>query len=78
MIEELSRYITEDLINDPDFGTLETDEDLLGSGLLDSLGMMRLVGFIENNYGIKVPTEDLTMENFMSVETIEKYVNSKK
>lgn len=78
MIEELSRYITEDLINDPDFGTLETDEDLLGSGLLDSLGMMRLVGFIENTYGIKVPTEDLTMENFMSVETIEKYVNSKK
>ncbi len=78
MIEELSRYITEDLINDPDFGTLETDEDLLGSGLLDSLGMMRLVGFIENTYGIKVPTEDLTMENFMSVETIEKYVNGKK
>ena len=78
MIEELSRYITEDLINDPDFGTLEKDEDLLGSGLLDSLGMMRLVGFIENTYGIKVPTEDLTMENFMSVETIEKYVNSKK
>ena len=40
--------------------------------------MMRLVGFIENTYGIKVPTEDLTMENFMSVETIEKYVNGKK
>jgi acyl carrier protein len=77
MMEELNRYITEELINDPDFGQLDPTEDLMGSGLLDSLGMMRLVGFIENTYGLRVPIEDLTIENFMSVNSIMNYLSSK-
>lgn len=77
MTKEISRFITEELINDPDFDALGVQEDLMGSGLIDSLGMIRLVGFIETTYGIQVPVEDLTIENFKSLETINNYLSSK-
>lgn len=77
MNKEISRFITEELINDPDFDELGVQEDLMGSGLIDSLGMIRLVGFIETTYNIQVPVEDLTIENFKSLETINNYLSSK-
>lgn len=57
---------TEDKINEQD--------DLLGSGILDSLGMMKLILFIEKEFNIKVPTEDMTIENFMTIEHITNYL----
>jgi acyl carrier protein len=36
---------------------------------------MKLVGFIEKEFEVKVPPEDIIIENFMDVEAIEKYLN---
>jgi len=43
---------------------LSDDDDLLTSGLVDSLGMMSLVAFIEEQFGVAVPPEDVTLETF--------------
>lgn len=53
------------------------DEDLLLSGLLDSLGVMSLVAHIEKMVGGQIPAQDITIENFTSVETIARYVNAR-
>jgi acyl carrier protein len=37
---------------------------------------MRLVGFVEETFSIKVPPEDIVIENFMDVNAITKYVES--
>ena len=56
---------------------IDINEDLLGSGLVDSLGMVQLVLFIENEANITVAPEDMTIENFMTVNHILKYIASK-
>ncbi|MBT2163180.1 acyl carrier protein [Zobellia barbeyronii] len=56
---------------------IDINEDLLGSGLVDSLGMVQLVLFIENEANIKVAPEDMTIENFMTVNHILKYIARK-
>jgi acyl carrier protein len=56
---------------------LAHDEDLLASDQLDSQGMMELVAFIEESFAIEVGDEDLTPENFKSVDAIASYVTSK-
>jgi acyl carrier protein len=71
--ERLARYITSDLLNQGDL-TVADDEDLLGSGLLDSLSVMSLVHFIEQELSIDVPAEDVTIENFVSLDAIEAYL----
>lgn len=43
--------------------TIEADTELLESGLLDSLSVIRLIGKVETEFGIRFPMIDLTVEN---------------
>ena len=73
MKERLARYIAHDLLNQGQL-VIADDEDLLGSGLLDSLSVMSLVHFIEQELHIAVPAEDVTIENFVSLSSIDRYL----
>ena len=72
-IERLARYIATDLLNQGDL-VIGDDEDLLASGLLDSLSVMSLIHFIEQDLAIDVPAEDVTIENFVSLRAIDGYL----
>lgn len=50
------------------------DEDLLGSGLLASMEMMRLVEHLEQTYNFRVQPQDMAIENFMTVAAMAAYV----
>jgi acyl carrier protein len=50
------------------------EESFLASGVIDSLGVMQLVTFIEGQLGAKVPDKDLVPENFDSITRIAAYV----
>ena len=52
-------------------GTVLSDEDqLVESGIIDSLGVMTLLSFLEEKFSIKIPDHALTPENFASLSTI--------
>jgi acyl carrier protein len=53
---------------------LDEDQDLLGAGIVDSLGILRLVAFMEQRFGITVPDEDVVYENFQNVKAMAEYV----
>lgn len=71
-------YITDELTHETLDDALEADDDLLGGGILDSLGMMKLILFIENEFEVKVPPEDMVIENFMTVGHISSYLEKNK
>ena len=73
MKERLARYIASDILNESD-RVIGDDEDLLASGLLDSLSVMSVIHFIEQELGIDVPAEDVTIENFVSLRAIDAYL----
>lgn len=77
MSKEIIAYITNELAHSELEEELDIHDDLLGSGLIDSLGMMKLVVFIENEYKVVVPPEDMTIENFMTVNHINEYIINK-
>lgn len=70
-------YITKELTNEDLEDGLESNEDLLGSGILDSLGMMRLIAFIEEEFSCKILPEEMIIENFMTVEHISEFLKTK-
>lgn len=49
----------------------------LESGLIDSLGILDLVHFLENEFSIQVSDEDLLPENFQSLDAVSAFVNRK-
>jgi acyl carrier protein len=51
-------------------------ENLFSSGLLDSLAMLQLIGFLEKSSGIRIRAEDVTLENFDTVAGIMRYLES--
>lgn len=58
---------------------IEIDDDsLVESGLIDSLGIMKLVQFIETEFEIVVADAELTPDNFDTVEAINSLLESKK
>lgn len=77
MIHKIITYIKNE-ISIEELDDIDVQEDLLGSGILDSMGMMKLIDFIEKEMKIVIPEGDLTVENFMTLERIEAYLKSMK
>lgn len=73
--QSLLRFVSDELLG----GTMEiaADDDLLADGMVDSLGMVRLVGFVEQRFEIAVPPVDFTIENFRSIATLTAYVSKR-
>ncbi|MCG8321520.1 MAG: phosphopantetheine-binding protein [Cytophagales bacterium] len=78
MREVLINYIEQQLLSGRAGLKVDPKDDLMGSGLIDSMGMMRFVRFIEDHFDLQVPPEDLVIENFMTVEDIDNYLKRRK
>lgn len=74
--EGISSYIRTEILNDPAL-EIELDQDLLLSGMLDSLGVTRLVAHLESETSASIPAQDVTLENFGSLRKIEAYLASR-
>ena len=72
----LQKFVSQELLNNGH--QVQPEENLLMDGMIDSIGMLRLVTFIEEEYRLKIPYEDLTIENFRSIKVILEYLQSRK
>ena len=76
-IEMVRSYILENFLFDADENALNDDESFLKQGVLDSTGILELVGWLESEFGIHVEDEELKPENLDSVKLIAAYINRK-
>lgn len=56
---------------------LGDEESLLDARLIDSLGILELVGFLEQAFAIQVADDDLSAENFDSIGTLVRFVGKR-
>jgi acyl carrier protein len=56
---------------------LTADYPLLDNGVIDSLGLMQVVEFLEQECGVEIRDDDLVPENFATLSAIEKLVEAK-
>jgi len=50
------------------------DASFLEEGIIDSMNVMQLILFVEEEFGLRVPDQDITPDNFDSVSRIAAYV----
>jgi acyl carrier protein len=62
----------------PEGVTLSDESSLLEHGIIDSTGVLELVTFIEDSFGISVEDSEMVPENLDSVASIASFVNGKK
>ncbi len=75
MKEKIKSFILETFM--PEEDKLEYDEQLFESGLIDSLGFIKLVQFIEKEFNIQIDMSEVTMEKFGSINDIEQLITEK-
>ena len=56
---------------------LEDSSALLEEGVLDSLGILELVEYLQAELGVSVEDDDLVPENFASIDAIANFVDSR-
>lgn len=74
--DRIKTFIAAELIGQPSL-VIGDDEDLLLTGLVDSLGIVRLIAYIEEDLGITIPPGEITIENFGTVSAMTAYSGSK-
>jgi len=76
---ELIKYITTTFITaDKNIDQLSADDNLLLSGLIDSLGVMQLVAHLQTENDIKIEPREITLKNFKTAKAILNFLETKK
>jgi len=75
--EELRTYILSAFLPGDSPENLKDDTPLRTSGLIDSMGLLRLVGFVESQYGIEIKAYDTSIENFDTIDAISDLIERK-
>lgn len=71
--EQLNQFITENFL----FGrqnSLRDDDSFLENGIIDSTGVLELIAFLEDSFGIEVKDSDLIPDNLDSIERVTMFV----
>jgi acyl carrier protein len=72
----LRTFIVESFYFD-DEATLTDEASFIGSGVMDSTGIMELVAFVEERFGVKIQDSEILPENLDSVNAVESFIRRK-
>ncbi|MDB6027985.1 MAG: hypothetical protein JWM68_4208 [Verrucomicrobiales bacterium] len=73
----IKRFVADNFLFSEGVFEYENDTSFLREGIIDSLGVMELVSFVEAQYRIPVVPLDVTPENFDSVTKLANYIRSR-
>jgi acyl carrier protein len=72
--ETVKGFIVSELMIGKRDENLEDTFSLIENGVVDSLGIMRLIQFIETKFSFSIEDEDILPENFENIESISRFI----
>jgi acyl carrier protein len=76
--DQIREFIQVQLAEPKGITTFTDDESLMESGVVDSLGIFRLVSFLEEDLRVRVSDDEINADTLKSVNTIEELVLRKR
>jgi acyl carrier protein len=73
----LKKYIVEEFMHELDPKILNGEYLLIENGVIDSMGLVRLVLFIEEKFGITIEEDELDIENFGTLDAMTNFISKK-
>jgi len=74
---QIRSYILENFLYTSDVSKLRNDDSFREEGILDSTGILELLMFVEETFGVQVDDEEVIPENFDSVDRLMRYILQK-
>jgi acyl carrier protein len=77
MKKTIRQYILGNLLFTEDESALQDGDSFLDEGIIDSTGVLEIILFIEETFGIKVSDDEMLPANLDSVNNLAAFVNRK-
>lgn len=74
--QTIKEFVIEEFLPDVSVSELDADLDLLKSGVVDSLGLLKLIAWLEDRFELSVEDAALDPDNFRTVTAIDAFVES--
>ena len=75
--KEVRQFIVDNFLFGENDERLGAEDSLLGKGLIDSTGILELVGFVQKTFEVKIEDEEIIPDNFDSIRKIAEFVRCK-
>jgi acyl carrier protein len=72
--QELLAFIRENLFPEGTQEEIDERQPLIDQGVIDSMGLLQIMTFIEERTGVRIPDDEVTPENFQTVTAIDEMV----
>jgi len=76
--DRVRQFIIEELAAGGGGAELTSEYPLIDGGVVDSLGVLRIMSFLEETYGVEVSELDLTYEHFRDLASIARFVEARR
>jgi acyl carrier protein len=74
---ELKEFILEEFLPDEDAEDLTNDIELISTGILDSVSVIKVIAYIEGEYSIVIEPAEANAANMNSIEAMAKLIQTK-
>jgi len=75
-IQQIRTFIIDTFLFGDD-SALQDDTSFMQNGIIDSTGILELISFMEENYGIQIQDDELVPENLDSLNNIGQFLSRK-
>lgn len=69
-------FIRAEIVQDPSFSIAGSD-DLFALGILDSIGVVRLIDYLQMAFQFRIPPQDLVPSNFQTIDAMAAYLRGR-
>ena len=74
---QVKQYVLDNFLMGASQGELLDDDSFMGRHIIDSTGVIELVSFLEETFGITVEAEEMVPDNLDSVDRVGRYIQGK-
>ena len=75
--QDLREYIINNFLFGDEDNSFNDDDSFMENSILDSTGILDIILFIEEKYGIKIEDNEILPENLDSLNNLEKFIKTK-
>lgn len=76
--QKIRDYVLENYLFTDDQSALSNDDSFMEKGIIDSTGIMEVIFFMEDEFGISVEDEEMVPENLDSVNNLVAFIERKR
>ena len=76
--EIIKKFIVDEIISNNNKANIGYEDSLIEAGVIDSLGIMKMLAFLDERFSVSVEDQEVIPENFETIKAISNLIGSKR